>query len=96
MTSKIFRIDNPGGSQGPGERVTDGAASEDLPDRTADYQTMVDQGVRLNRAFTSINDPLVREAIVNLAVEAAKKESGKQVPPSDGTLLQNPPAKTEL
>jgi hypothetical protein len=76
--------------------VTDGAASDDLPDRTADYQELLDQGLRLNRAFISINDPLVREAIVNLVVEAAKNENGEEVPPPDRMLPQDRPAKTGL
>jgi hypothetical protein len=88
MTSKIYRVDNAGGSQWPGQRVTDGAAWGKLPDPTADYQAMLDQGLRLNRAFVSINDSLVREAIVNLVVEAAKNESGEDVPPPDRTPRQ--------
>jgi hypothetical protein len=43
-----------------------------------DHQAMLDQGLRLNRAFVSINDPLVREAIINLVVDAAKKHNGAE------------------
>ena len=42
-------------------------------------QALLDQGLRLNRAFIKIKDPLVREAIVDLAVEAVRKESGEEL-----------------
>ena len=64
--------------------------------RSGDYQAMLDQGLRLNRAFISIKDPLVREAIVNLAVEAAKNEGGLAIRPADGMPAHDRPAKTEL
>jgi hypothetical protein len=64
--------------------------------RSDDYPAMVDQGLRLNRAFIRINDPLVREAIVNLAVEAAKNEGGVDIRPADRMLLRDRPAKTEF
>ncbi len=75
-------MDNARGFPGPDERMP-GGASEDLPEalqveRTGADQTLLDQGLRLNRAFIKIKDPLVREAIVNLAVEAVKKESGEE------------------
>lgn len=74
--------DNPHGSGLPDKRKSSGAAREESPEatnaeRTADDQVMLDQGLRLNRAFISINDRLVREAIVNLVVEAAMS------PPAD-------------
>jgi len=82
MARKINRVDNPHRSGGPDKRNSGAAAREELPEapkaeRTADDQVMLDQGLRLNRAFISINDSLVREAIVNLVVEAAMS------PPSD-------------
>ena len=60
------------------------AAWEDLPEaldvtRTADHQALLDQGLRLNRAFTQIKDPLVREALVKLADDAARTQSGDAV-----------------
>jgi hypothetical protein len=82
MARKINRVDNPHRSGRPDKRKSGAAAREELPEapnaeRTADDQVMLDQGLRLNRAFISINDSLVREAIVNLVVEAAMS------PPSD-------------
>jgi hypothetical protein len=82
MARKINRVDNCHGSGRPDKRKSGGVAREELPEepnaeRTADDQVMLDQGLRLNRAFISINDSLVREAIVNLVVEAAMS------PPSD-------------
>lgn len=82
MARKISRVDNPHRSGRPDERRSGGAAREESPEapnaeRTADAQGMLDQGLRLNRAFISINDSLVREAIVNLVVEAAMS------PPAD-------------
>ncbi len=86
MASKISRIDGRGGSRWTGERVSGRVAWEDLPealhvDRTRAYQAMLDQGLRLNRAFASISDPVVREAIVNLVVEAAEIESARRSSP---------------
>jgi hypothetical protein len=82
MARKINRVDNCHGSGRPDKRTSGGVAREESPEapnaeRTADDQVMLDQGLRLNRAFISINDSLVREAIVNLVVEAAMS------PPSD-------------
>ncbi len=82
MASRINRIDNARGFTGPDEPMS-GGASEDLPEaphveRTGADKALLDQGLRLNRAFIKIKDPLVREAIVNLAVEAVKKESGEE------------------
>ena len=75
-------MDTARGFPGPDERMS-GGASEDLPEalhveQTGADQALLDQGLRLNRAFIKIKDPLVREAIVNLAVEAVKKESGEE------------------
>jgi hypothetical protein len=82
MARKINRVDDPHRSGRPDKRESGGAAREESPEapnaeRTAGDQVMLDQGLRLNRAFISINDSLVREAIVNLVVEAAMS------PPSD-------------
>ncbi len=56
--------------------------AEDLPEaadveRTADQQALLDEGLRLNRAFIQIKDPRIREAIVNLVVDAARNQSGE-------------------
>ncbi len=55
MASRINRIDNARGFTGPDEPMS-GGASEDLPEaphveRTGADQTLLDQGLRLNRAF---------------------------------------------
>jgi hypothetical protein len=39
------------------------------------YQNMVDEGLRLHRAFCSISNAALREAIVTLVVELTKAES---------------------
>jgi hypothetical protein len=85
MARKINHVDNPHGSGRPDKRKSGGAAREVLAEapnaeRTPDGQMMLEQGLRLNRAFISINDSLVREAIVNLVIEAAMS------PPSDALL----------
>jgi len=43
-------------------------------ERTASYQNMVDEGLRLHKAFRNINNSALREAIVTLVVELAKGE----------------------
>jgi hypothetical protein len=96
MAMKIKHMDNPRRPQWRDEGMSGGAASEDLPEapdveRTANDQALLDQGLRLNRAFISIDDPLVREAIINLVVEAARNESGETV-----FLSTAPPGKTDL
>lgn len=75
-------IEHPRGSRRAGGRAPDAAIAEDLPEatdveRTADHQALRDQGLRLNRAFIQIKDPLVREAIVDLVVDAARNQSGE-------------------
>jgi hypothetical protein len=82
IASKTNRVD---GHRGPRwlEGHTSGCTRGDLPealpaDRNGGYQAMLEQGLRLNRAFIAISDPRVREAIVNLVVEAAKIESGEE------------------
>ena len=84
MASKINCVDNPRRSRWPDGRGSGGAAWEDLPEaapveRNGGYQAMLEQGLRLNRAFIAIRDPRVREAIVNLVIEVVKIESGKEV-----------------
>ncbi len=44
-------------------------------ERTAGYQTMIDQGLRLHRAFRNISNSAVREAIITLVVELGKSEN---------------------
>jgi hypothetical protein len=101
MTGKGNGIGNPHGAGSPEEKTAGDAAREYSPEAPqvggfGGYQAMLDQGLRLNRAFIRVSDPLVREAIVNLVVEAAKNQSGEEIPPSDRMLLQDRPAKTEL
>src|SRR5271166_1789831 len=101
MTGKGNGIDNPHGAGSPEEKTAGGAAREYSPEAPqvggfGGYQAMLDQGLRLNRAFISISDPLVRKAIVNLVVEAAKNQSGEEIAPFDRMLLQDRPEKTEL
>jgi hypothetical protein len=50
--------------------------AEKLPfEATVGYRTMIDQGLRLHRAFRSIGDAAVREAIVTFVVELTKREN---------------------
>jgi hypothetical protein len=90
MASMSNRFEEPRGSRWPDERMSGYGELEDLPkaldaERTGDSETLVDQGLRLNRAFMSINDPLVREAIINLAVEAANQSADdSRLPPIYG------------
>jgi hypothetical protein len=42
---------------------------------TAGYRTMIDQGLRLHRAFRSISNPTLREAIVTFVTELEKSEN---------------------
>jgi hypothetical protein len=41
----------------------------------AGYHTMIDQGLRLHRAFRNISNSVLREAIVTFVVELAKSEN---------------------
>jgi hypothetical protein len=79
-SSKTNRVVNPRGSRWPDGPASSGALCEDLTealpaDQNGGYQAMLEQGLRLNRAFVAISDPRVREAIINLVVEAAKIQS---------------------
>jgi hypothetical protein len=49
-------------------------AGEPPFDRAGAYQNMVDEGLRLHKAFCSISDAALREAIVTLVVEMTKRE----------------------
>jgi hypothetical protein len=81
IASKTNRVD---GHRGPRWLEASGGATRgDLPealppDQNGGYQAMLEQGLRLNRAFIAISDPRVREAIVNLVVETVRVESGKE------------------
>ena len=82
-SSKTNRLVNPRGSRWPDGPTSSGDLCEDLPgappaDQNGGYQATLEQGLRLNRAFVAISDPRVREAIINLVVEAAKIESGEE------------------
>ena len=46
-------------------------------DGTSVYLTLPDQGMRLHRAFVSVKNSALREAIVNLVVEFAKSENAR-------------------
>ena len=72
-------MDSPRSPPDLGEPAPAEAAWENLPARTADHQALLDQGLRLNRAFIRIKDPLIREAIVNLVADAARTQSGDAV-----------------
>ena len=99
MVSKANCIDSPGGPRGSDDGAAEWAPSPPAPPdigRGDDYQAMLDQGLRLNRAFVKISNPLVREAIVNLVSEAAKNENGGEIPTFEQIRLQDRPAKSEL
>ncbi len=77
-------MDSPRSPPDLGEPAPAEAARENSPEalnvaRAADHQALLDQGLRLNRAFILIKDPLVREALVNLADDAARTQSGDAV-----------------
>ena len=77
-------MDSPRSPPDFGEPAPAEAAWDSLPEaldvaRTAGHQALLDQGLRLNRAFIRIKDPLVREAIVNLVTDAARTQSGEAV-----------------
>jgi hypothetical protein len=78
MAGMMNCIDNSRGGRRRDERSA-GAAWQESPaaepvERMDGYQALLDEGLRLNRAFASIKDPFVREAIVNLVVATAKSE----------------------
>ena len=39
---------------------------------TAGYRTMIDQGLRLHRAFRNISNPALRETVIKFVVELEK------------------------
>ncbi len=48
----------------------------ELPlEATVGYRTMIDQGLRLHRAFRNISNAALREAIVTFVVELEKGEN---------------------
>jgi hypothetical protein len=47
-----------------------------LCEGSAEYRAMLEEGLRLNRAFFNIRSASIREAIINLIVETANNESG--------------------
>jgi hypothetical protein len=50
--------------------------AEELPfEATAGYRTMIDQGLRLHKAFRNIGNSALREAIVTFVAELAKGEN---------------------
>ena len=42
---------------------------------TAGYRTMIDQGLRLHRAFRNISNAALREAVITFVVELEKSEN---------------------
>jgi hypothetical protein len=42
---------------------------------SAEYRAMLDEGLRLNRAFFNIRSASIREAIINLIIETANNEN---------------------
>jgi hypothetical protein len=42
---------------------------------SAGYHTLIDQGLRLNKAFRDISNAALREVIVTFVVELAKSEN---------------------
>jgi transcriptional regulator with XRE-family HTH domain len=53
-----------------------GFDDKDRPaDRDGAHLTLPDQGLRLHRAFISVRNPALREAIVSLVVELARSET---------------------
>lgn len=82
MAGKMNRINRPRGSLGGNGPDSGAAMPADLPEapdveRPADRKALRDQGLRLNRAFVQIKNPLVREAIINLVTDAATNESAR-------------------
>jgi transcriptional regulator with XRE-family HTH domain len=53
-----------------------GPDAEERPlTRDESYLTLLDQGLRLNRAFVGIKNPALREAVVSLVIELARNDS---------------------
>jgi hypothetical protein len=52
-------------------------ALEERPGETVSFLTLPGQGLRLNRAFASIKNPDVREAIVVLAEKVAAADEAR-------------------
>ncbi len=50
-------------------------AGEPSLEATSGYRTMIDQGLRLHRAFRTIRNAALREAIVTFVVELEKGEN---------------------
>jgi hypothetical protein len=80
MARKIYRTQRPGGSPRAGPGVSGAKGLDDLPEatgveQTAKHQALLDEGLRLNRAFIQIKDPLIRKAIVDLVADAAGTQS---------------------
>ncbi len=85
MMSMINRVDDRRAASRP-ERLLGSRTSKELPEAapgqgTGDDQALIEQGLRLNRAFIQVKDHLVREAIINLVIEAVKHAGGKEAGP---------------
>jgi hypothetical protein len=83
IANKTKTVDGHRGSRWLEGHTSGGATRGNLPeglppDQNGGYQAMLEQGLRLNRAFIAISDPRVREAIVNLVVEAGELGSGAE------------------
>ena len=91
MMSKVNCIEGDHSARRP-DLERDGSRDE----ADGGYQAMVEQGLRLNRAFIRIKDPFVREAIVKLVVEAAKNESEVEIMSAAQQLFRCRPAEAGL
>jgi len=59
----------------PSSGVSGEKLATKLPfERTASYQNMIEQGLRLHRAFRNISNSALREAVVTLVIELARSE----------------------
>ena len=94
MMSKVNCIEGDHSARRPGLERDGSRDAADAGD--GGYQAMVEQGLRLNRAFIRIKDPFVREAIVSLVVEAAKNEGEVEILAAAQRLFQYRPAEARL
>jgi hypothetical protein len=81
MSSKINRIHDSRGAPLTDQPMSGGSETESpeaaAVERTGGYRATIEEGLRLNRAFINIKNPVVRAAIVNLVFEAVKYEGGE-------------------
>ena len=58
----------------------DGRAESESGDGSTESQAVLDEGLRLNRAFFSIRSARVRRAIIELMIEAGESEENPPFP----------------